>query len=93
MRGVADRRCAFVSTLVALRHADDPQPLVAFGRWPGVVLDAPRGEAGFGYDPLVFMPALGRSVAELPADEKNALSHRALAAREMLVLICSHWIK
>jgi XTP/dITP diphosphohydrolase len=91
LQGVADRRCAFVSTLVALRHADDPQPLVAFGRWPALVLDAVRGEGGFGYDPLVFIPALGRSVAELSADEKNALSHRAIAARDMLALMRAHW--
>lgn len=92
LRGAADRRCAFVSTMVALRHADDPQPLVAVGRWTGVVLDAPRGDGGFGYDPLVFIPALGLSVAELSADRKNALSHRALAARDMLALIRAHGI-
>jgi XTP/dITP diphosphohydrolase len=90
--GTADRRCAFVCTLVALRHADDPQPLVAFSRWAGSILEAPRGQAGFGYDPLVFIPALGRTVAELGADEKNALSHRALAARDMLALMRAHWL-
>ncbi|HEU4458542.1 MAG TPA: non-canonical purine NTP pyrophosphatase [Methylibium sp.] len=92
LQGTRDRRCAFVSTLVALRHADDPQPLVAFGRWPGTVLDAPRGAAGFGYDPLVFVPALGRSVAELAPEEKNAIGHRALAARDMLALMRTHWL-
>jgi len=91
LRGSADRRAAFVSTLVALRHADDPQPLIAFGRWPGVILEQPRGQGGFGYDPLMFIPALRRSVAELGADEKNALSHRALAAREMLASMRTHW--
>jgi inosine/xanthosine triphosphate pyrophosphatase family protein len=58
--GRADRRARFVSTLVALRHADDPEPLVAFGRWEGEILAAARGEGGFGYDPLMFIPALGR---------------------------------
>ena len=92
LHGSADRRAAFFCTLVALRHADDPQPLIASGRWPGTILEQPRGEGGFGYDPLMFIPALDRSVAELGADEKNALSHRALAAREMLALIRAHWL-
>lgn len=91
LAGATDRRCAFVSTLVALRHADDPEPLIAFGRWPGEILCAPRGQGGFGYDPLVFVPALGRSVAELDAGTKNALSHRALAAAEMLVRLRAAW--
>jgi XTP/dITP diphosphohydrolase len=75
----APRRAFFISTLVALRHAADPQPLVAVGRWPGLILEAPRGVQGFGYDPLMFIPELGRSVAELDADTKNGLSHRARA--------------
>ena len=92
LQGQADRRASFVSTLVALRHADDPQPLIAFGRWQGEILDAPRGEAGFGYDPLMFIPALGRSVAQMQADEKSRCSHRALAARDMLALMRAHWL-
>ncbi len=87
-----DRRASFVCALVAVRHAGDPQPLIAFGRWGGEILHAPRGGGGFGYDPLVFIPALGRSVAELSPGEKNALSHRALAAREMRALIQAHWL-
>ena len=75
----APRRAFFISTLVALRHAADPQPPVAVGRGPGLILDAPRGEQGFGYDPLMFIPELGRSVAELDAVTKNGLSHRARA--------------
>lgn len=75
----APRRAFFISTLVALRHAADPQPLVAVGRWPGLVLEAARGEQGFGYDPLMLIPELGRSVAELDADTKNRQSHRARA--------------
>jgi XTP/dITP diphosphohydrolase len=91
MHGVAGRRCRFVSTLVALRHADDPQPLIAFGRWPASLLEAPRGEGGFGYDPLVWIDALGASVAELSADVKNAHSHRALAAAQMRELMRQAW--
>ena len=63
---------------------DDPEPLIAFGRWDGEILHAPRGDGGFGYDPLMFIPPLGRTVAELTADVKNAHSHRALAAQQML---------
>lgn len=91
MAGVADRRCRFVSTLVALRHAADPEPLVAFGRWEATLLDAPRGAGGFGYDPLVWIEALGASVAELPAETKNRTSHRALAAAQMRTLIRDAW--
>lgn len=86
-----DRRAAFVSTLVALRHADDPEPLVAFGRWPGRILQTPSGVGGFGYDPLLFIPALGASVAELDAATKNAHSHRALAAAQMRQLLQEAW--
>jgi XTP/dITP diphosphohydrolase len=86
-----DRRARFVSTLVALRSADDPEPLVACGRWPGEVLRAPRGEGGFGYDPLLFIPALGRTVAELPPELKNRHSHRAQAAQQMLALMREAW--
>ncbi len=91
LQGVADRRCAFVSTLVALRHAADPEPLIAFGRWPGVVLEAAQGEGGFGYDPLMFVPDLGASVARLDAAVKNAHSHRARAAAQMRELLRAHW--
>jgi XTP/dITP diphosphohydrolase len=86
-----DRRARFVSALVAVRSADDPEPLIAFGRWEGELLRAPRGEEGFGYDPLMFIPSLGRSVAELSAELKNAHSHRAIAARQMLVLMREVW--
>jgi XTP/dITP diphosphohydrolase len=91
LRGVADRRARFVSTLVALRSADDPEPLIAFGRWEGEILAAPQGEGGFGYDPLMFIPALGSSVAELPPALKNAHSHRALAAAQMRALMRDAW--
>ena len=91
MRGLTDRRARFVSTLVALRHAEDPEPLIAFGRWDATLLTAPRGECGFGYDPLVWIDALGASVAELSAVQKNAASHRALAAMQMRDLMRQAW--
>ena len=86
-----DRRARFVSVLVALRHAGDPEPLIAFGRWEGEILREPRGTGGFGYDPLMFIAALGRSVAELDAATKNRASHRALAAAGMANLMRGAW--
>ncbi|SAK50457.1 deoxyribonucleotide triphosphate pyrophosphatase [Caballeronia hypogeia] len=80
----ADRRAYYFCVLVLVRHADDPEPLIAEGRWHGEVLDAPRGANGFGYDPYFFLPALNASAAELNPARKNALSHRALALRELL---------
>ena len=88
---VDDRRASFVCALVALRSAEDPEPLIAFGRWQGRILDRPQGQGGFGYDPLMEIPALGRSVAELDAATKNAHSHRALAAVQMLLLLRQAW--
>jgi XTP/dITP diphosphohydrolase len=87
MRGVTDRRAAMVSTLVALRHADDPEPLVATGRVEGLITHEPVGEGGFGFDPVMFLPAFGCTFAQLPTDIKNAHSHRGRAARAMLALM------
>jgi XTP/dITP diphosphohydrolase len=89
--GVADRRASFVCALIALRSAEDPEPLVAFGRWHGEILQAPEGQGGFGYDPLMFIPALGQTVAALPTATKNAHSHRAIAAGQMLALVREAW--
>lgn len=91
LHGVVDRRARFISTLVAVRSADDPEPLVAVGRWFGEILDAPVGNGGFGYDPLMFIPALGHGVAELDAATKNSHSHRAIAAAQMLALMREVW--
>lgn len=81
--GTALREARFVCALVAVRRATDPEPLIAMGRWSGQILPAARGEAGFGYDPLLFIPTLGRSVAELSAAEKDRHSHRAMAAADL----------
>ncbi len=93
LTGQADRRARFVCALVAVRHADDPEPLIAFGRWDGEILAERRGSGsgGFGYDPLMFIPALGATAAELPAEIKNAHSHRALACAQLLTLMQSVW--
>ena len=91
MAGHTLRSAHFIGVLVALRTADDPEPLVAVGRWQGELLDEPQGTDGFGYDPLLFIPSLGRSVAELDAATKNRHSHRALAAVQMLALMREVW--
>lgn len=77
------RRARFVSVLALLRHADDPVPLLAQGFWSGEILQAPRGDGGFGYDPLFFVADQGCTAAELPAELKNRLSHRAQAAQSL----------
>ena len=92
MQGVPQRRAALVSTLVALRSPDDPEPLIAVGRAIGEITREPRGAGGFGFDPVMFIPALGKTFAELPADLKNAHSHRGQAARAMLELIKERWL-
>jgi XTP/dITP diphosphohydrolase len=87
----SNRRCAFVSTLVAVRHAQDPEPLVAVGRWPGQLLNSPQGTQGFGYDPLMWIPELACTVAEMAPELKNQHSHRARAMAQMRQLLCSSW--
>jgi XTP/dITP diphosphohydrolase len=79
-----DRRAYYFCVLVLVRHADDPEPLIAEGRWHGEVIDTPRGANGFGYDPHFLLPALGATAAELDPSRKNAVSHRALALRDLL---------
>ena len=91
LRDADDRRANFACTLVALRAADDPSPLVAVGRWNGEILRASEGQGGFGYDPLMFIPALGATVASLAKEVKNAHSHRAIAAAQMRVLMQQAW--
>ncbi len=80
----SDRRAYYYCVLALVRHADDPEPLIAEGRWHGEVLDAPRGANGFGYDPYFFLPTLGATAAELAPAVKNATSHRAIALRHLL---------
>jgi len=81
--GIADRRAHYCCVLVAVRRADDPEPLVADARWHGEILRAERGSGGFGYDPLFLLPERGLSAAELAPDEKNRISHRGRALREL----------
>lgn len=91
LAGVADRRARFVCALVAVRSADDPEPLIAMGRWAGEILAAPSGDGGFGYDPLMHIPALGQTVASLGAEVKNRHSHRALAAAQLIEQFREVW--
>lgn len=84
LAGQPDRRARFYCALALVRHADDPQPLITTGEWRGVILDAPRGQAGFGYDPLFLVPDLEQTAAEIPAELKNVLSHRGSAFRQLL---------
>lgn len=92
LRGETDRRAALVSTLVAVRSADDPEPLIASGRAVGEIAAAPRGSEGFGFDPVMFIPALGKTFAELDPADKNARSHRGQAARAIVELIRTRWL-
>jgi XTP/dITP diphosphohydrolase len=84
LAGVSDRSAYYYCVLVLLRSADDPQPLIAEGVWPGAVIAEPRGAGGFGYDPHFLLPELGRTAAELSAEDKNRLSHRGQALRVLV---------
>ncbi|TSD56371.1 non-canonical purine NTP pyrophosphatase [Variovorax sp. KBS0712] len=89
--GVVNRRAALVSTLVALRRHDDPEPLIAVGRVVGEIAPAPIGDNGFGFDPIMYLPTFGKTFAQLPPDVKNANSHRGRAAQAMLALMRERW--
>lgn len=91
MAGQDNRRAALVSTLVAVRTPLDPEPLIAVGRVQGEIARAPAGSNGFGFDPVMFIPAFGKTFAELPVEVKNAHSHRGRAAQHMLALMRERW--
>ena len=84
MQGVTDRRAHYYCVLVLLHHADDPQPLIAEGEWHGEIAHEERGEGGFGYDPLFWLPELGKMSAELEHEQKHAISHRGKALKVLL---------
>jgi len=91
MRNVENRRAALVCTLVALRSADDPEPLIATGRVEGLITREPIGSNGFGFDPVMWIAEFGQTFAQLPVELKNAHSHRGRAARLMLQLMRERW--
>ncbi len=81
-----------VSTLVAVRSPEDPEPLIAVGRVVGEIARERRGSHGFGFDPIMFIPEFGKTFAELPVEVKNAHSHRGRAAQQMLALLRERWL-
>ncbi len=87
-----NRRAALVSTLVAIRSKDDPEPLIAFGRVVGEIAQKPVGSNGFGFDPVMYLPHLCKTFAELSDADKNAISHRGQAAQQMLALMRERWL-
>ena len=87
-----NRRAALVSTLVAVRSPQDPEPLIAVGRVVGDITRERRGSNGFGFDPVMFLPQLGKTFAELPTAVKNAYSHRGSASQQMLALLRERWL-
>jgi XTP/dITP diphosphohydrolase len=84
MQGVSDRRAHYYCVLVLVRHADDPQPVIAEGEWHGEIAHGERGDGGFGYDPMFWLPALGKMSSELTHDEKHSISHRGQAMKVLL---------
>ena len=86
------RRAALVSTLVAVRHPNDPEPLIAVGRAVGEITRERRGQNGFGFDPVMYLPEFGQTFAEMPTELKNARSHRGQAARLMVQMIRERWL-
>ena len=91
LAGLADRRAHYCCVVVALRHADDPEPLFAEGRWEGEIVATAQGDGGFGYDPYFWLPSLGCTAAQLEAGRKNQLSHRATAMRAILARLRVRW--
>jgi XTP/dITP diphosphohydrolase len=84
LKDQADRSAHYACVIVLVRHAEDPEPVIAEGRWLGEVIDTPRGANGFGYDPHFYLPELGKTAAELDPEQKNAISHRGKALRRLI---------
>ena len=91
LQGVEDRSAHYTCVLVAVRTPEDPEPLIAVGHWYGEICDQAAGEGGFGYDPHFFVPACGKTAAELTAEEKNRVSHRGAALVRMAELLKTNW--
>ena len=89
LAGIENRAANYYCVLVYVRSADDPQPIVVDGRWSGIVIDEPKGENGFGYDPYFLVEEYGKTFAELPAEIKNEISHRAHALQQFRREICA----
>ena len=83
LKNQPNRRAYYYCVIVLVRHADDPQPIIVDGSWYGEIVDQPRGEGGFGYDPYFFLPEFGKTSAELSAEQKNRISHRGQALAQL----------
>ncbi len=90
LKAHVDRRAYYYCAIVLIRHADDPQPIIVDGSWHGEIVQTPRGEGGFGYDPYFFLPDLNMTAAELPMEQKNAISHRGKALRKLGELLTQY---
>jgi XTP/dITP diphosphohydrolase len=84
LKDKTDRRAHYYCILVFVRHADDPQPIIAEGEWWGEIVDTPRGANGFGYDPYFWLPEFGCTAAELASEKKNGISHRGVALAKLM---------
>lgn len=93
LAGKLNRRANYYCVLVLVRHADDPRPIIAEGTWAGEVVYSPRGAGGFGYDPHFLLPTLGKTAAELSAEEKNSVSHRAVALQGLVARLQAAQLK
>lgn len=87
LKNQMDRRAYYYCVIVLVRHADDPQPIIADGSWHGEIIDSPRGTGGFGYDPYFYLPEFGKTSAELTAEQKNQISHRGQALAKLVELL------
>ena len=84
LRSQSNRKAHYYCIIVLVRHADDPQPIIADGTWHGEIILESRGKGGFGYDPHFFLPDLGKTAAELPMEQKNQISHRGKALARLV---------
>ncbi|MDO9471372.1 MAG: RdgB/HAM1 family non-canonical purine NTP pyrophosphatase [Nitrosomonas sp.] len=87
LKNKSDRRAYYYCVIVLVRHADDPQPIIVDGSWHGEIIDQPRGDDGFGYDPYFFVPEFGKTSAELTAEQKNKVSHRGQALAHLVEIL------
>ena len=87
LKGQANRRAHYTAVIVLVRRLDDVEPLIAEGRWYGEIIDTPRGQGGFGYDPYFYLPALGKTSAELAPEHKNRISHRGIAMARLVEML------
>ena len=87
LKNQPDRRAYYYCVIVLLRHADDPQPIIVDGSWHGEIIEQPKGEGGFGYDPYFFLPELAKTSAELPQEQKNRISHRGQALQRLVEIL------